>query len=1085
MKPNNLSNQQQVEIRSMMHRRPWGSRLAGIITISLVFLTLLAGAGSLAGAREFAPDDLAAVTDPILPFGDPIIVEHDTGGEAVMGKPGVAGDGTNFLVVWRADDKDIRGARLAHDGTLLDPDGIDILVSPETSGFPAVGFDGTNFVVFFSHIPSGESIWELYAVRVAPDGTVLDPQGVRITNTTIGLRSYRMLGVAFDGTNYIVAWRSDISDVYTTRVSQSLVNLDGPAGSLVSGNHGSWYPAVAFDGTNFLVTWHDGRNSPHDIYGARVTTAGVVLDPGGFLIASGPGDMNHNGVAFDGTNYLVVWMDHRPNPMPDAVWVYGTRVTPAGVVLDNPPILIADDHWEGVVPVAVASDGDGFMVVWTSITMASIDHGIDFRLSDVLAREVSSDGVVLGDTPIPIGVAHWHQAAPTIGFDTDRFLVSFGHTQNKAAVRLLSRQAPPAPPTGSVGGPSSGGWAAETSPVADGYYADVHALASDQAYAVGGVPFPVSTSHIAKRVPSGWSLAYEPYNQPYGIWAAAADDIWSTGKCGSLFHYEGAAWGQVDGCYLNNYPDTRIAENIWTDGEGTVMAAANQGLLMELNSNGNWQTSAQPVTNDLWDIWGSWRDDVWAVGANATILHYNGQSWTRVAGVPTIQSINGVSGSSSENVYAVGDFGAILHWDGSSWSAQASGTLKHLMDVWAVSDDEAYAVGLGGMILHLKSGVWTQEISGTTNAILGVSGVRDPVSGVMAVWAVGDDVLLHTESPLVGNPVGMPDRYEVEKDEVLSINAAAGVLANDYDPEGNSLTAAETEPPRLGTLGLNADGSFVYTPDPDTIGIDAFWYEVSDGNGGSDTVRVVVEITPGPEPIAVDDGPYYSEQGGAKVVAPGVLDNDWDPNGDSLTAVLVDDPMHGSVTLRSDGTFDYTHDGSATTSDSFTYKAFDGSFFSDLAVVRWIIGGTQPDVGQWIYNPATGNYYAFNDAFTFVEAEAQAQKWGGHLVSIDNQAEQDWLYINFGFGSWIGMNDLTTEGTWEWTSGATVVYTNWCQGEPNDAGEAEDAANLSRGNSGVDLCWNDVPIDGIIRGIVERSMEGSMHIFLPVLLESP
>jgi hypothetical protein len=1049
------------------------------MVIFLVFIAISEGAGLPVGAYETAPVSLAAASDPILPLGDQIIVEDDTGGEAIMGKPAVAGDGSNFLVVWRADNKDIRGARVAHDGTVLDPDGIDILVSPETSGFPAVGFDGTNFVVFFSHVPAGESIWELYAVRVAPDGTVLDLGGVRITNTTIGLRPYRMLGVAFDGTNYVVAWRSNASDVYTTRVSQSLVNLDGSSGSLVSGNHVSWYPAVAFDGTNYLVTWSDGRNPPYDIYGARVTTAGVVLEPGGFLIASGPGDMDAVGMAFDGTNYFVAWRDHRSIPMPGAIWVYGTRVTPAGVVLDSPPIPIADDQWDGVVPVAVSSDGDGFMVVWTSITMSAVNHGTDFRLADVFARQVSGDGILLGDAPIPIGVAHWHQGAPTIGYDSDHFMVLFGHTANKAAVRLLSRQAPPAAPTGNIGGPVDGGWVAESNPVPGTFYTDVHALDSEHAYAGGGIPWPVSTKHIVKREASGWSVDYIPEQGPYGIWAGGPDDIWVTGWCSAVFHFDGSTWGKADDCCKLIPSKDRIGENIWSDGEGTVLSANTDGYILRIGSDGRWELEANPVPNDLWDIWGSWRDDVWTVGANATLIHYDGQGWTRMAGIPTFQSINGISGSSRDNVFAVGDYGTILHWDGSRWSAQASGTLKHLMDVWVASDDEAYAVGLGGTILHYNGVGWIAEISGTSQALTGVSGVRDPLAGVMAVWATGDDILLRTESPLTGDPVGMPDRYEMYKNKVLSIGAGAGVLSNDYDPEGDPLTAVQAEPPRLGTLELSSDGSFVYTPNPGTSGFDAFWYDVTDGNGGIDTVRVVIMIAAG----AVDDGPYYSERGDSKsVAAPGVLANDVDPQGDPLTAVLADGPTHGTVELQEDGSFVYTHDGSATTSDSFTYRAYDGTYLTDSATVSWIIAKPRPVEGAWMYNPATGRSYASTSKLTFAEAETVAQAWEGHLVTINDQAEQDWLFVNFGWYNWIGLNDIASEGTWVWTSGEPVEYTNWCSGQPNGNNIANDAVHLGAFPSGVDLCWTNLPVDDPRNGIVESTAEYWL-LFLPVLLE--
>jgi len=65
----------------------------------------------------------------------------------------------------------------------------------------------------------------------------------------------------------------------------------------------------------------------------------------------------------------------------------------------------------------------------------------------------------------------------------------------------------------------------------------------------------------------------------------------------------------------------------------------------------------------------------------------------------------------------------------------------------------------------------------------------------------------------------------------------------------------------------------------------------------------------------------------------GVLANDTDTDGDSLTAILVSDASNGTLSLDSDGTFSYTHDGSETTSDSFTYKANDGTADSNTATV--------------------------------------------------------------------------------------------------------------------------------------------------------
>ena len=103
-------------------------------------------------------------------------------------------------------------------------------------------------------------------------------------------------------------------------------------------------------------------------------------------------------------------------------------------------------------------------------------------------------------------------------------------------------------------------------------------------------------------------------------------------------------------------------------------------------------------------------------------------------------------------------------------------------------------------------------------------------------------------------PVANKDLYTVTGNSSLTINALAGVLANDSDMDGDFLTASIVNIPTHGTLGLNADGSFSYTPNPGFIGTDTFTYRASDGTGKSDDA--VVEITvsnpiTGPEPVPI------------------------------------------------------------------------------------------------------------------------------------------------------------------------------------------------------------------------------------------
>jgi len=112
----------------------------------------------------------------------------------------------------------------------------------------------------------------------------------------------------------------------------------------------------------------------------------------------------------------------------------------------------------------------------------------------------------------------------------------------------------------------------------------------------------------------------------------------------------------------------------------------------------------------------------------------------------------------------------------------------------------------------------------------------------------------------------------------------------------------------------------------------------------------------------------------------------------------------------------------------------------------------------WLFNSATGHYYSQVNGLSWADSEAFAVARGGHLVTINDQAEQDWLATNFTQGPlWIGFNDRATEGTWVWTSGQSPAYTDWASGEPNDGVGygfgSEDTAVMNWYN---EWKWNDL-----------------------------
>ncbi|MEP0984745.1 Ig-like domain-containing protein [Ekhidna sp.] len=175
--------------------------------------------------------------------------------------------------------------------------------------------------------------------------------------------------------------------------------------------------------------------------------------------------------------------------------------------------------------------------------------------------------------------------------------------------------------------------------------------------------------------------------------------------------------------------------------------------------------------------------------------------------------------------------------------------------------------------------------------------------------------------------IAVSDSYTFDEGSSNSINAVDGVLSNDIDNVGSGITAVLVLDVSVGSLVLNADGSFNYTHDGSETSADGFQYRLTNGTDNGNTTTVTININPlNDPPVALEDEYSFNEGSSNSIdVANGVLNNDSDPDGDALSAILVSDVSNGTLALNADGSFDYDHDGSETLSDSFTYKVNDGS----------------------------------------------------------------------------------------------------------------------------------------------------------------
>lgn len=315
------------------------------------------------------------------------------------------------------------------------------------------------------------------------------------------------------------------------------------------------------------------------------------------------------------------------------------------------------------------------------------------------------------------------------------------------------------------------------------------------------------------------------------------------------------------------------------------------------------------------------------------------------------------------------------------------------------------------------------------------------------VPGTADKVVFHTHSPYPGGDSYFVGSVAVQvecdrnrapraQNDYNLTSAGTGVvgnvLTNDSDPDGDPLTVQTTpvSGPTGGTVTLQSDGTYTYTPNPGFSGIDLFSYAVCDGQTPPACDTAVVSITvvsnpPGNDgPLAADD--YYDTYTGISVSG-NVLGNDVDPDGDPLTVTgITSPPQHGTLSWTPDGSFVYTPDSGFVGVELIEYQVCDNGTPPLCSTANLEINVLPP------FSADNLPPFAMDDAFT----TPAGTNVSGDLSLNDGDPDNDPLTYTVLSQPATGTLNLNSDGTFDYepatgvTGDVTFTYTVCDDGAP-------------------------------------------------------
>ena len=374
------------------------------------------------------------VATALAPLGAEITVSTANRGQFL---PAVATTGTDYFAVWQdgrdTDLNTVFGTAISAAGAVSDATGRVLVTGNNRQSSPAVGRAGSTFGVFWSDSRNFGSDIEMVRFSGA---SKLDATARQVSAATFAQSSP---AVTMSSGNFFAVWNDSRNgvdrDIFGARITAAGAVLDGAGTPIAVAQGDQLIPEVGTNGTASLVVWEDRRNGNFDILGALVDNASGAVTTSDIVICNVAGDQTRPSVVFDTASgqFLVLWTDSRVANDPN---VFGARVSAAGAVLDPNGVSISSASTGQFNPRATFLSGTA-LVVWEDrrddtqgdIFGARVKLGASLNVLDPSGFSIS-------------GEAAGEQSAPTVAALSGSFLVAWtdGRNINTSGTDIFGQQ---------------------------------------------------------------------------------------------------------------------------------------------------------------------------------------------------------------------------------------------------------------------------------------------------------------------------------------------------------------------------------------------------------------------------------------------------------------------------------------------------------------------------------------------------------------------------------------------------------------------------------------------------------------------